>query len=191
MKRILSKSFCGKLPPIEQYVLDKILEQRLAEFAEARKVYFNRAISHLHEGPQMLPEWVELRGIFRYVHSLDTPTKRNEQRQECEHARKRLLAGEDVASVARDMSQGGTKKLGGELGRRYLNPENPEDQILSKIAAGDISPVVEVDNGYWCYVVENRQKKQLGSFTDAPWPARRILFRQALAKVIPTANIGQ
>lgn len=185
MKRILSKSFGGKLPPIEQYELDKILEQRLAEFAEARKVYFNRAISRLKEGPQMLPTWVELRGIFRYAHPLDSPAKWHEQQQECEHARQRLLAGENFPSVAREKSQGGSKNLGGKLGKRYLDPENPADQILAKMSAGDISPVVEVANGYWCYMLEAKESPQMSAFADAPWPARRLLFRQTLAAIIP------
>ncbi len=182
LKRIICKAFGGKIPPVEH--LDEVLTQRLTEFAEAQNVYFNTALARLNEQPQKLPQWDEMRGIFRFAHTMDSPDKWDEQRQEIESARQRVLAGEDFASVAREVSQGGSRYLGGKLGKRYLNLDDPPDQKLAELLPGEVSPVIEVFNGYWFYVVDATGEPGTQLFSEAPWPARRILFRQALAAVM-------
>jgi len=182
LKLILCKAFGGKIPPVAH--LEEVLAQRLTELAEGRNVYFKTTLARLNEQPQKLPQWDEMRGIFRYAHTMDSPAKWDEQRQEIECARQRVLEGENFASVAREISQGGSRYLGGRLGKHYLNPDDPSDQKLAELLPGETSPVIEVYNGYWFYVVDAKGEPDTQLFSEAPWPARRILFRQELAAVM-------
>jgi uncharacterized lipoprotein YddW (UPF0748 family) len=161
--------------------LEDALEARWAEFEAVRAGVLPRVLAALADAPVNLPAWVELRGVFRYVHPLDPPERRAEQRRACEDARARVLRGEELAAVAREVSQGGTRALGGALGRRYLLPGSPANDALLAAAPGGLTPVLEVPNGYWFYRVEARGPARAVPLEEAPWDARRILLRRALA----------
>lgn len=161
--------------------LEDVLEARWEEFEAARAGALPRALAALAAVPVNLPAWVELRGVFRYVHPRDPPERRAEQRQACEDARARVLRSEELAAVAREVSQGGTRALGGALGRRYLLPGSPVNDALLATEPGGLTPVLEVPNGYWFYRVEARGPARSVPLEEAPWDARRILLRRALA----------
>ena len=171
----------GRLPVFPER--DAALRERWAEFTSARLTTIPQSIEKLLQNPQYLPDWVELQGIFRYVHPLDGPEKRQEQMEECEKARQRALRGESFAAIARRMSQGGSRTFGGILHRRYLTTTDPVDTILAGLGPGQISPVIRVANGYWCYRVrKKRTSNAMLSLAQIPWPARRVLFRRMLAE---------
>ncbi len=131
-----------------------------------------------------IPPWVDLQGIFRYVDPLDGEGRRLEQRQRAEEARTRALAGEPFEQLAREMSQGGTARFGGGLGRRFLYPGIPGYEALLRAAPGDVVGPVEVDNGYWVYRVRARGGGRTARFGQAPWPVRRQAFREALNRAL-------
>jgi len=131
-----------------------------------------------------MPESLKLGGIFRYANPMDSPARWQEQESLCEKARQRLLAGEELAAVAKEMSQDGTRTMGGLLAPRFLDPLNPQDQELARLAPQGISQVMRVANGYWCYRVEDRIPGRQMTFAEAPWEAKRILFRRALSEMM-------
>lgn len=104
--------------------------------------------------------------------------------QECETALQRIKAGDNFSRVARETSQGGSKNLGGILGKRYLDIEDHNDQFLSSLSQGETSPAIEVDNGFWCYLVQEKGPPELLPLEQIPWPARRIIFRKVLAETM-------
>lgn len=161
--------------------LEDAVEERWAEFEALRAGDLPRALAALEEGVRNLPAWVELRGVFRYVHPLDGPDRRAQQLRACEAARVRVLGGEDFAAVAREVSQGGTRAQGGALGRRYVMPGSLVNDALLARDPGDVTPVLEAANGYWFYRVEARGPARAVPLGETPWDARRILLRQALA----------
>ncbi|MEW6486510.1 MAG: family 10 glycosylhydrolase [Thermodesulfobacteriota bacterium] len=181
----------GGIPPPGTSVdgLEDALEARWAEFEAARAGVLPRVLAALAAEPVSLPAWVELRGIFRYVHPLDPPERRAEQRQTCEDARARVLRGEELAAVAREVSQGGTRALGGALGRRYVLPGSPANDALLGTQSGALTPVLEVPNGYWFYRVEARGPARSAPLGEAPWDARRIVLRRALAAEAARAGL--
>jgi hypothetical protein len=131
-----------------------------------------------------LAESVELGGIFRYANPKDSPDRWQKQEALCEKARQRLLNGEDLATVAKEMSQDGTRTMGGLLAPRFLDPLNPQDQELARLALQGISQVTRVANGFWCYRLEGRSTGTKSTFAEAPWEAKRILFRRALGEMM-------
>lgn len=184
LKQILAKAMGGRLPPLPAADLDKALADRQQEFAAAVSQTIPQALAQLDKEQVMLPESVELHGIFRFAHRLDGTEQWQEQENRCAAARERLLAGEDFAKVAAEMSQGATKELDGRLGPRFLDPLDELDQQLSRLQPQEISPVFEVDNGFWCFRLDNRTSGIPMSFNDMPWAAKRILLRQSLNQLM-------
>lgn len=150
------------------------------EFEAARRASIPEVASSLEGSICPGPEWVDLRGVFRYVSPGDGEDRRLAQRRTAEEALARLQAGEDMALVARETSQGGSRELGGVLARRYVDAGDP---ILS-LSPGQFSPVVATEAGYWVYKLEARGGGEVGPVAEMPWPARRVLFRSALRAVM-------
>jgi hypothetical protein len=175
----------GKLPPLPAADLEKALKERQQEFDLGIKQTIPQALARLqNEQVMLLPESVELSGIFCFAHRLDSTERWQEQENRCSEARERLLAGEDFAKVAAQMSQGATKELGGRLGPRFLDPLDELDQQLARLTPHEISPVFEVDNGFWCYRFEKLTAGKSMPFNDMPWAAKRILLRQTLNQLM-------
>ena len=160
------------------------LALRLQEYGQARKQAMPLALKQLEKNPVTLPEHVELGGIFRYASPMDSPARRRKQEDLCEKARQRLLAGENLATVAREMSQGGGRTLGGLLAPRFLDPLNPRDQELARLAPQEVSRVMRVAKGFRCYRLQSKTPGRQSSFAEAPWEAKRILFRKALSGIM-------
>ena len=174
----------GGAPPKSD--LEARLARRLQEYNEALAQTIPKSLKQLKSAPITLPERLELGGIFRYANPMDSPARRQEQELLCEKARQRLLAGEELTTVAKEMSQDGTRTLGGLLAPRFLDPLNPQDQELAQLAPQGISQVMRVANGFWCYRLEGRSIGRKSTFAEAPWEAKRILFRRTLGEMIKT-----
>jgi len=185
LKAIVTKAL-GGTPPAD--ALETKLTLRLQEYNLARQQAIPQTLNRLKSGAVTLPESLELGGIFRYADPMDNPAHWQEQETLCEKARQRLLAGEELTVVAREMSQDGTRSMNGLLGPRFLDPLNPQDQELARLAPQGISQVMRVANGYWCYRVEGKRPARQSAFAEAPWEAKRILFRRALGDMMETKN---
>ncbi len=175
---IVRKAFGEGLP--EEKELSALVASRLEEYRKAREELIPRALAQLAAQPVILPERACLHGIFRYIHPLDSPDRKEEQKRLCAEARLRLLDGEDFGSLAKELSQDGSKDLGGNLGSRFLDPLAAADQEIARLEPYEISPVIVVENGCWCLQIETKEGAREEDFATAPWEARRILFRQAL-----------
>lgn len=164
----------------ENETADLILTQRLAEFRMACRKEIPRLLAGLKEEQQKLPTWVDLQGIFRFVHPLDDREKKEEQRKLIEEARRALLAGQKMARVSRQYSQAGSKRYKSVLPRTYLSRFQDFDRQLARLEPGELSRTFAKENGYWFYKITGRGGGGQRSFADIPWPARRILFADAL-----------
>ncbi|MFA7384096.1 MAG: family 10 glycosylhydrolase [Desulfurivibrionaceae bacterium] len=179
LENIVSKALGGAVPAKE---LEANLALRLQEYEQARRQAIPKALEQLANGVVTLPETLNLSGIFRYAHPMDSPACRQEQEAICEKARQRLLAGEELAALAQKISQDPTRTMDGLLPPRFLNPLNRQDQELAQLQPGEISRVMRVANGFWCYRIESRNPGRQLPFAEAPWEAKRILLRQALSE---------
>ena len=115
---------------------------------------------------------------------MDSPARWQEQEAVCEKARQRLLAGEELAAVAKEMSQDSSKTMGGLLAPRFLDLLDPQDQELAQLLPQEISRVIRVANGFWCYRLEDKGLGRGMTFAEAPWEAKRILFRRGLGEML-------
>jgi uncharacterized lipoprotein YddW (UPF0748 family) len=179
LRAIVRKGLGGSAPPRD---LEAKLALRLQEYAHAGEQAIPQTLRQLQHEAITLPENLDLGGIFRYASPMDSPARRQEQEELCEKGRQRLLAGEELPTVAREISQDSSKTMGGLLAPRFLDPLNPQDQELARLAPHGISRVMRVANGCWCYRVQGRTPGKVLPFADAPWEAKRILFHQALSE---------
>lgn len=166
--------------------LGDLLDERWAEFEQRGTAAMANASDKIKRGKWPVPQWLDMKGVFRYVHPNDGEARVAEQRKIIEEARIKALAREDFAAVAEQYSRGGTRSLGGELRRRYLFSNSEADltidETLAKLKVGEISPIIEVSNGFWFYKIEAKGNKTLLPADQIPWPVKRRLFRSLLAE---------
>lgn len=91
--------------------------------------------------------------LVAYAGAVNAPSgvtrNQDEARARAEDARRRLLAGDDFATVARAMSDDSTGPRGGSLGS--FEPGTmvePFEAALTRLQVGELSPVVETPFGY-------------------------------------------
>lgn len=112
------------------------------------------------------------------------------RRAEAEAALKRVQAGEDFASVARELSQDSNRRNGGEIGLRPAD-KLPElfVQAVSGVKSGELVPfLVESGVGFHVLkVVERQEQVDTGKVTETR--ARHILIRPN--ERVPAPQAGQ
>jgi hypothetical protein len=92
--------------------------------------------------------WV-LENIFKRYPEQASDAEKARVRAAMEAVRRRALAGEDFPSLAKTESESETRLRGGSMGAPYLHQlAPPVAAVVSKLAAGDISPVFEVPGGF-------------------------------------------
>lgn len=155
------------------------LAQRLSHFL-TNKRYLQARIAYLTTSSQQEPFWSKSRGLFRYLNRHDSLAKGEEQWQIIRTARKQLLAGADFNQLSQEISQAGSRHLGGILPRVYqLTPPTFAS------AVGQVSPILLTANGFWVKQVLALGQGGKKPGRDLPWPAKRLLLRQDLIREQP------
>ncbi|MCB2181383.1 MAG: family 10 glycosylhydrolase [Desulfobulbaceae bacterium] len=165
-----------------------VIAERLSHFSKAGKNLFPETINRLAIGKSHVADWLEMYGIFRYVHPYDTEEKKTEQQKLCNEARLKMLAGANMGKVSKKYSQAGSRRFQSRLPRYYLTKDRKKDQQLAKLNTGEVSPVFEEENGYWSYKIIDRGQEKTALFSELSWPARRVLFREKVARILSAAN---
>jgi uncharacterized lipoprotein YddW (UPF0748 family) len=158
----------------------ELVAKQWSSYEGAGRATITRALTRMENEGVQTPSWRELRGVFRYIHPDDPPGRKAEQLALCEEARTRIAGGEAMEAVAAELSQGGTRKQGGYLGRRYLGETNPYDIAIFPVALGQLSPVLETSNGCWVYRVEGAAGPLEAALSATPWEVRRRFFADEL-----------
>ncbi len=102
-------------------------------------------------------EIIRLRGIFRYVDGYDDYAKAQAQYEIMQEVQARLQAGESFTELSTELSQAGTKRLGGVLSPlHYRDARGVKMQRLFRLKSGEYSEIIAVHNGFWLYQVLGR-----------------------------------
>ncbi len=159
------------------------LASRMNEFQKASATILPRTVNNLEQENRRIPRWLEMQGVFRYVHPYDSDKKKDDQKKLCRQARVKMVAGLSMNTISKEFSQAGSKHFQSLLPRYYLTEDNEKDKELAKLMEGEISRVFLEENGYRCYKIINKGGGDLKTWAEMPWPARRILFREALKRM--------
>lgn len=97
-----------------------------------------------------------------------TTPEREEKRAEAEAVRARVVeSGADFAAIAAQVSDAGTKKVGGLLGTvKKGDLAGPLENAAFTIPVGSISPVIEADYGFHILKVDARTDAAIKPFDD-------------------------
>jgi len=112
-------------------------------------------------------EQVAARHILISLEDLDTEAEREEARQRAESVREHLLAGEDFAELAREVSEGPSAANGGDLGTFGRGQMVPAfEEAAFSLDVNEISDVVESQFGYHVLQVTDKIEPRTVGFDE-------------------------
>lgn len=126
------------------------------------------------------PARVTLREI---VLRADSDSARKARRDEAEAIRKRVVAGEDFAKLASELSEAGTRSDGGLVGT--LKKDDLAAYLLEPAFAlpvGDVSEVIETPHGLHLVKVESRVEEHAKPLEEVREEVRRAVHDAKLAR---------
>lgn len=121
------------------------------------------------------------------VVSAETPQSLPAAKSKAEAIRLRLLAGEDIARVAKSTSAGATAAKGGIWETAPNGTASPAlNAALATLPTGQISPVIEGIKGVHVIRVESRSPAGQASFVEVQREIAEKLFQERFASAVET-----
>jgi peptidyl-prolyl cis-trans isomerase C len=166
----------------KEVVINQLLEKVVASKvnvtdAEVKKFYEDNKEKFKND------ESVKASHILIGVDAKATDADKKKAREKAEAIRKRILAGEDFAAVAKKDSTCPSAAQGGDLGFFPKGQMVPEfDKVAFSLKPGEISEVVETKFGY--HIIKVQEKKAAGtvSFEEAKKNIEGYLKSQKIQK---------
>jgi len=124
-----------------------------------------------------------LKNIFMALEDPSSPDEREKLRKRMDQAMAELDEGKSFESVAGKYSEGSNASKGGELGNFALDDLQKELQSVIKILSpGDISDIVETDQGFQIFYLEDIVQPSNASLESVSREIRELLYQQAVDK---------
>ncbi len=152
--------------------------------------------------PEMFarPDMVRARHILVRLKQNSTAADTKEARTRATAVHQRAVAGEDFATLAREVSEGPNAADGGDMG--FFAQDSMVPALANAAFAlqiGEISDVVETQFGFHIVKVTEKRAASKMPFEEAKDPARQLLIEnrtgeklsELLAKLVEAANIVQ
>ncbi len=138
-----------------------------------------------HKSRFMQPEQIKASHILIRVPSGADKKKWDEAKKKAQDIRKRIMAGEDFATLAKKYSQDpGSKSRGGDLGYFKKGQMVPEfEKAAFSLKKGDISQPVKTTFGYHIIKVYDKKPAKQKSLEEAKQEIRQILLRKKQFKL--------
>lgn len=159
-------------PPQDLELLEGDVEEFARNESERIAAYYQENLARYQ-----LPERMRIRHVL-FIPEGDEAAAR----AEAEAARARIEAGDDMASVAEELSDDeGSKALGGDLG--LLPVEEVAVALrdaVAPLAPGELAPVVESDRGFHVVRLEERRAAETRTLDEVRSEIARELYRQGL-----------
>jgi peptidyl-prolyl cis-trans isomerase SurA len=182
--------------------LRKVLDEEGMTFEEWRKNYKNSLIVALlrekevdskvvvsplaireayekADGKYSVPEQLEIRAIV--INRRGSPKEAELKLKQAENIRQRVLAGESFEKLAREASEDKKAAEGGYWG--WIDPDTRRleiAEVLKKMSAGDISPVIPVNDDLYIFKVEGRKNSAIVPFETVQESIRNELYKKEL-----------
>jgi len=131
--------------------------------------------------PQMFerPNMVRARHILIRLQPNSTVTDTDEAQIRATTAHQRVVAGEDFATVAREVSEGNEAANGGDMGFFARDSMMPAlTDVAFALEIGKISDIIETQFGFHILKVEEKRAASKMSFEEAKGPVRTLLIEE-------------
>jgi peptidyl-prolyl cis-trans isomerase SurA len=120
-----------------------------------------------------------LRNILIRIPSFADENKKLEIRAKIDEILKELKAGQSFETMAKNYSGSSTAAEGGDLGLFELESLSPQLQkTIKKMKSGEFTPVLETDQGYQIFFLQEILKTPGKSLEDVSSEIQRILFEE-------------
>jgi peptidyl-prolyl cis-trans isomerase C len=147
---------------VQKYVQSELLSKAGAGEQEVRAYYDAHPDEFKHE------QQVKLRMIVTQVPQGADQAQQDAAKARAETARSRVLAGEDFAKVASEVSDHPNKANGGALGNWVREAALPEfESMIKGVKVGGVTEVLKNPHGFFVFKVEDRRAPGLTSFDEA------------------------
>lgn len=169
---------------MEEYIRELELSRALIEkqISPTISVTDDDARAFYDENPQLfeVEEQVRARHIIFNCTLTDSPEKVASARAKAEDARRRALAGEDFAELARELSEEPeTAPRGGDLGWFTRGQTAPQfANAAFALQPGGIAPVVRTEYGFHVITVDDRRPAGTVSYDEVKDRVRGLLIQQ-------------
>lgn len=162
----------------ESLLVEELVEKRLAADItvgdeEVAKFYGDNPDAF------KVPEQVKARHILFKADLTDSDEAREAARKKAEEAHRRAEAGEDFATLAKELSEGPSAPQGGDLG--YFTKDRMVEPFATaafNLKPGEISPVVGTKFGYHVIKVEDRKAPSVRALDEAAPEIKAFLTQQ-------------
>jgi peptidyl-prolyl cis-trans isomerase C len=138
-----------------------------------------------------IPEQVRARHILRQLDAESSDARRQEARILLEDIRRRVDAGEDFAALAREHSEDGSARHGGDLG--FFGPGmmvGPFEQAAFALAPGELSDIVQTRFGLHLIQLVERRPAGFVELAEVAERIRTFLFNQRYQQALGDAVDG-
>lgn len=152
--------------------------------------------------PEMFarPDMVRARHIFVRLQQNSTTADKKEARARATVAHQRVVAGEDFAVVAREVSEGPNAADGGDMGFFAQDSMVPAlANAAFALQVGEISGVIETQFGFHVVKLIEKRAASKMPFEEAKQPVRQLLIEnqtgeklsELRVRLVETANVVQ
>jgi peptidyl-prolyl cis-trans isomerase C len=134
--------------------------------------------TYYDENPEQFerPDMVRARHILVRITPNSTPDEKKAARARATSAHKRVLAGEDFATVASEVSEGREAANGGDMGFFARDSMMPElTDVAFSLDVGEISDIIETRFGFHILKVEEKRPASKTTFSEAKGPVRQLI----------------
>jgi parvulin-like peptidyl-prolyl isomerase len=126
------------------------------------------------------PRQVHQLYIFRKLFPGAPQARRQEAWEKMREALDKLEAGEDFAQVAREYSQSGLAKHGGDAGLVTFNPNSALSEALFALEEGQISEIIETRWGLFILKAEDIRPEMMQIYGELSPKLKRMVFQQRM-----------
>ena len=176
-----------------QVFLTTQIEPQIVVTAEEVAAYYDANLEEFDR-----PEMVRARHILIRLKPNPTAADTKEARARATAARQRVVAGEDFAVVAAEVSEGREASNGGDMGFFARDSMMPAlTDVAFALEIGQISNIIETQFGFHILKVEEKRAASRMTFEEAKEPVRQFLIENqsrekltaVLAELSETATI--
>jgi peptidyl-prolyl cis-trans isomerase C len=154
-----------------QVFLKTQISPQVSVTAEEAKAYYDQNPEKFER-----PDMIRARHILARVTPDSTAEEKDQAQAKADAAHRRVVAGEDFATVAGEVSEGREAANGGDMGFFARDSMMPElTNVAFALGVGQISNVVETRFGFHILKVEEKRAASTMTFAEAKGPIQQFL----------------
>jgi peptidyl-prolyl cis-trans isomerase SurA len=169
----------------DQLLLTRLREREVEPRVKVSELDVDQYLREQDSGADAASQLIQLAQILVAVPDAATPEQLSSLQSKAQRALARVRAGEDFATLARELSDAADRSSGGQLGLRSADRYPPVFiQATQNLAPGGVSELVRTGAGFHILKVIEKRSAGLPAMTVTQSHARHILL-------VPSAQLSE